>query len=334
MTNLNSPIFQNEDAAREHLEAQRWPDGAVCPHCGCVGDKHVTAIKGARSRPSAAHPEGKERKGLYQCNACRKQFTVTVGTVFERSKVPLHKWLLATYLLTSSKKGMSAHQLHRTIGVTYKTAWFMFHRIREAMKEDTSSSGPLGGEGKTVEADETYYGQVDNPRKTRSDGTPFKGSKRGRGPANKRAVVSLVERGGSVRSFHVKHATKASVREILVKNASRKSKLYTDESKLYTETGKEFARHRTVHHASGEYVRGEVHSNTIENYFSVFKRGMRGIYQHCGEAHLQRYLTEFDFRYNRRSKLGFTDDDRHNALLKMIAGKRLTYRRPDQASFA
>lgn len=334
MTNLNAPMFQNEDAARQHLEAQRWPDGPVCPHCGCTGDQHITAIKGAFSRPSKAHPEGVERKGLYQCNGCRKQFTVTVGTVFESSKVPLHKWLLATYLLTSSKKGMSAHQLHRTIGVTYKTAWFMFHRIREAMKEDTASSGPIGGEGKIVEADETYFGQVDNPRKTRTDGTPYKGSKKGRGPANKRAVVSLVERGGRARSFHVKHATKASVREILVKNASRKSKLFTDESKLYTTTGEEFAAHRTVHHASGEYVRGEVHSNTVENYFSVFKRGMRGIYQHCGEAHLQRYLTEFDFRYNRRSKLGIGDAERHNQLLRMVEGKRLTYRRIGEAGLA
>ncbi|MCA8901295.1 MAG: IS1595 family transposase [Hyphomonas sp.] len=334
MTNLNAPIFQYEDAAREHLEAQRWPHGPVCPHCGCTGDNQITAIKGARSRPSAAHPEGVERKGLYQCNGCRKQFTVTVGTVFERSKVPLNKWLLATYLLTSSKKGMSAHQLHRTLGVTYKTAWFMFHRIREAMGESVDTSGPLGGEGKIVEADETYYGQVDNPSKTRTDGTPYKGSKRGRGPANKRAIVSLVERGGSVRSFHVKKATKESVREILVKNASRKSRLFIDESKLYTVTGREFAQHRTVNHAAGEYVRGEIHSNTIENYFSVFKRGMRGIYQHCGEAHLHRYLREFDFRYNRRSSLGVNDDERHNQLLRMIGGKRLTYRRTGEAGLA
>jgi transposase-like protein len=334
MTNLNAPMFQDEDAARAHLEAQRWPDGPVCPHNGCTGDKHITAIKGAFSRPSKAHPEGVERKGLYQCNGCRKQFTVTVGTVFESSKVPLHKWLLATYLLTSSKKGMSAHQLHRTIGVTYKTAWFMFHRIREAMIDTTASSGPLGGEGKIVEADETYYGQVDNPSKVRTDGTPYLGSKSGRGPSNKRAIVSLVERGGSVRSFHVKKATKASVREILVKNASRKSKLYTDESKLYTTTGEEFAKHATTNHARGEYARGEVHSNSVENYFSVFKRGMRGIYQHCGEAHLQRYLTEFDFRYNRRSAVGVEDTERHNQLLRMVGGKRLTYRRTGEAGLA
>ena len=332
MTNLTNPIFQNADAAREHLEAQRWPDGAVCPHCGCVGDKPVTAIKGARSRPSAAHPEGKERKGLYQCNACRKQFTVTVGTVFERSKVPLHKWLLATYLLTSSKKGMSAHQLHRTIGVTYKTAWFMFHRIREAMKED-GTSGPLGGKGKVIEADEMYHRKRDVPYKSPNRRTPYTKSGKS-GGAQKRVIVGLIERGGQTRTFHVNVATKKTVREILVKNADRKSRLHTDESRLYTTTGQEFARHQTTNHSAGEYARGDVNSNSIENVFSIFKRGMIGVYQHCGEAHLQRYLTEFDFRYNRRTKLGFTDEDRHNALLKMVAGKRLTYRRTGEAGFA
>lgn len=330
---LTNPIFTDEDAAREHLEAQRWPDGAVCPHCGCVGEDHVTPIKGARARPSATHPEGKERKGLYQCNSCRKQFTVTVKTVFERSKVPLNKWLLATYLLASSKKGMSAHQLHRTIGVTYKTAWFMFHRIREAMKEDNSTSGPLGGEGKIIEADETYIGKRDrpyvSPRRIK-EGRPFIKS----GGNQKRPVVALVERGGRVRSFHIQIANKAQVRDILVRNASRKSKLFTDESRLYTTTGQEFADHKTVNHSSGEYARGEVNTNSIENVFSVFKRGMKGIYQHCGEAHLHRYLSEFDFRYNRRTKLGVSDEERHNQLLKATAGKRLTYRRTGEAALA
>lgn len=331
MTALTSPMFQNEDAARAHLELQRWPDGVVCAHCGCTGKDHITAIKGARARPSKAHPEGAERKGLYQCNGCRQQFTVTVGTIFERSKVPLHKWLLATYLLTSSKKGMSAHQLHRTLGVTYKTAWFMFHRIREAMIETTGTAGPIGGEGKIVEADETYYGRA-GMKTAMNQKQPGFGKHRDQRP--KRAVVSLVERGGPVRSFHVKTASRESVREILVKNASRKSKLYTDESKLYTKTGEEFAEHRTVRHSRKEYVRGEVHSNTVENYFSVFKRGMRGIYQHCGEAHLQRYLTEFDFRYNRRSALGYDDAARHADLLRMVEGKRLTYRRTGEAGHA
>jgi len=323
---LAHPIFSDADKAREHLEAQRWPDGPVCPHCGATDD-HVRSLKGVRARPTKANPEGAERKGLYQCNACRKQFSVTVKTVFERSKIPLNKWLAATYLMTSSKKGVSAHQIHRTLGVTYKTAWFMMHRIREAMKEDNDTSGPLGGEGKIVEADETYYGQVDNPRKTRTDGTPYKGSKRGRGPANKRAIVSLVERGGSVRSFHVKGATKESVRDVLVRNASRKSALHTDESRLYTIVGGEYTSHDTVNHASGEYVRGVVHTNTIENVFSVFKRGMRGIYQHCGEAHLHRYLAEFDFRYNNRIRLGVDDKARAAIALQGVVGKRLTYRR-------
>lgn len=329
---LTNPIFADADKAREHLEAQRWPDGPVCPHCGAT-DEHVTAIKGARSRPSAANPEGVERKGLYQCNACRKQFTVTVGTVFERSKIPLNKWLAATFLMTSSKKGISAHQIHRMIGVTYKSAWFMMHRIREAMGDD---GAPLGGEGKTVEADETYIGKRDrpyvSPRRVK-DGRPYTKSGKS-GGAQKRVVIGLVERGGRARMVHVHVANKQQVAEILRTNASRKSNLNTDESKLYTTTGQEFAKHRTVNHSRGEYVRGEVHTNTIENVFSVFKRGMRGVYQHCGEAHLFRYLREFDFRYNRRTKLGWDDDARHNDLLKASGGKRLTYRRTGEAQIA
>jgi transposase-like protein len=262
---------------------------------------------------------------------CREQFTVTVGTVFERSKIALNKWLLATFLLASSKKGMSAHQLHRMLGVTYKTAWFMAHRIREAMKEDVASSGPLGGEGKTVEADEMYIGKRETPRKLARGriATPTKSGKSG--GAQKRIVVGLVERGGKARMFHLNDATKATVRDVLVRNADRASTLYTDSSRLYTTTGEEYAKHRTTNHAIGEYARREgdvvVHSNTIENVFSVFKRGMIGVYQHCGEAHLHRYLAEFDFRYNRRAALEITDTQRHNELLAMIEGKRLTYRR-------
>lgn len=329
---LTNPIFTDEDAARDHLEAQRWPSGPVCPHCGATGDK-VKKITGQRSRPSKAHPEGKERKGLHQCNACRQQFTVTVGTVFERSKIPLNKWLAATFLMTSSKKGISAHQIHRMIGVTYKSAWFMMHRIREAMMDDGE---PLGGEGKTVEADETYIGKRDrpyvSPRRIK-EGRPYLKSGKP-GGAQKRVVVGLVERGGKVRTFHVHVATKKQVREILVQNADRKSRLHTDESGLYTATGREYAEHETVNHSAKEYARGDVTTNTIENVFSVFKRGMRGVYQHCGEAHLFRYLREFDFRYNRRTKLGWTDDMRHADLLQRIGGKRLTYRRTGQAQIA
>jgi transposase-like protein len=329
---LTHPIFNDADKAREHLEAQRWPSGPVCPHCGATSE-HVKAIAGARANPSAKHPEGVERRGLYQCNACRQQFTVTVKTIFERSKIPLNKWLAATYLMSASKKGISAHQIHRTLGVTYKTAWFMLHRIREAMGEDNSTSGPLGGEGKIVEADETYIGKRDVPYVSpQRKGRPLIG--KGKGPTNKRTVVALVERGGQVRSFHVRIANVQQVRDILVKNASRKSKLYTDESRLYISTGKEFAEHDTVNHSAHEYARGEVHTNTIENTFSVFKRGMTGVYQHCGEGHLFRYLREFDFRYNRRIALGWNDRDRHNDLLSRVGGKRLTYRRIGEASLA
>lgn len=332
---LTHPIFSDPDKARMHLEAQRWPNGPVCPHCGATSE-HVKAITGARAAPSKAHPEGVERRGLYQCNACRQQFSVTVKTIFERSKIPLNKWLAATFMMTSSKKGVSAHQIHRSIGVTYKTAWFMMHRIREAMGDDTSTSGPLGGEGQTIEADETYIGKRDvpyvSPRRV-AEGRPYTRSGTA-GGAQKRVVVALVERGGKVRSFHVRVANVQQVREILVTNASRKSTLYTDESKLYTSTGREFANHDTVNHSRKEYARGEVHTNTIENTFSVFKRGMIGIYQHCGEAHLFRYLREFDFRYNRRSALGWNDRDRHNDLLQRIGGKRLTYRSAGSASLA
>jgi len=308
---LNAPIFQDADKARERLEAIRWPNGAVCPHCGNCDPDAIKALQGK------AH-----RKGVYQCAECRQQFTVTVGTVFERSKVPLSKWLLATYLLSSSKKGMSSHQLHRMLGVTYKTAWFMTHRIREAM---ATKGGVMGGPGGVIEADETYFGNTDVQPTARTSGQPFLKRK----PSRKRAVVSLVERGGNVRSFHVKHATAEAVREILVRNASRESRLHTDESRLYTETGKEFAAHETINHSAKEYARGDIHSNTVEGFFSIFKRGMKGIYQHCGEAHLQRYLNEFDFRYNARK---ISDVERSERALSQIGGKRLTYRRIGEAA--
>lgn len=324
MFDLTNPIYQNAEAAREHLETIQWPHGPVCPHCGNVDAARITKLAGKSTRP-----------GVYKCKECRKPFSVTVGTVFERSHIPLHKWVAATHLMAASKKGISAHQMHRMLGVTYKTAWFMEHRIREAMKADVKSEGPLGGEGKTVEADETYFGNTDSQPKVRADGKPYK-YKSGRkpGPAGKRAVFALVERGGNVRSFHVEKATKEAIRDALVRNASRKSILYTDESRLYTLTGKEFAHHDTVNHSGKEYVRGIVHSNTIENVFSVFKRGMKGTYQHCGEAHLHRYLAEFDFRYNRRSAVGVEDNERHEMLLAAIRGKRLTYRRIGEARIA
>ncbi|MFN3835039.1 MAG: IS1595 family transposase [Glycocaulis sp.] len=310
MCNLTDPIFHDEDAARAHLEALRWADGVVCPLCG--GTEKAKPLGGESMGP-----------GWYHCGDCRKKFTVRVGTVYERSKVPLHKWLLATQLMASSKKGVSAHQLHRTLAVTYKTAWFMAHRIREAMRED----GPEGGLGGSapVEADETYFGKVENPRTTRTDGRPF--LKSGGGGANKRAVVALVERGGRVRTFHPERATKNVVAAILFENVRREATLYTDESRLYIAAGKQYATHESVKHSSHEYVRGDVHTNTVEDYFSIFKRGMKGIYQHCAEKHLHRYLAEYDFRYNHRTALGVNDEERRDAILRNAEGKRLTYRR-------
>lgn len=323
--NLTDPIFHDDDAAREHLESIRWADGVYCPHCGNADQARLRKLQGKSHRP-----------GLWQCNACREHFTVTVGSVMERSKISLAKWVLGFHLYASSKKGMSAHQLHRMLGITYKSAWFMAHRIREAMAETVASSGPIGGEGRTVEADETYIGKKDDQAPSpQRKGRPYLK----RQPGNiKRTVVALVERGGSVRSFHVEHATKDSVREILFTNASRKSVLYTDESRLYTELGKDFDQHRTVNHSAKEYARYEgdkvIHTNTIENVFSVFKRGMHGVYQHCGEAHLHRYLSEFDFRYNRRAVLGFTDRMRAEELIAGTAGKRLTYQQTGEARHA
>jgi transposase-like protein len=327
MTNLTDPIFNNEDKAREHLESIRWADGVYCPHCGNSDEGSIRRLEGKSHRP-----------GLFQCNACRQHFTVTVGTVMERSKIPLAKWVLGFHLYAASKKGMSAHQLHRMLGVTYKTAWFMAHRIREAMKEDVASSGPLGGEGKTVEADETYHGKRETPMVSpQRRGRPF--LKKGKsGPGTKRIIVGLVERGGRARMFHVQQATKATVRDVLVRNADRASILYTDESNLYPITGTEFAKHGTVKHTAKEYARREggvvVHTNTIENVFSVFKRGMVGVYQHCGEAHLHRYLAEFDFRYNRRAALKWTDAERARDLIRGTTGKRLTYNQTDEAAYA
>ncbi len=315
MSKLAAPHFQNADVAREWFEAQRWPDGRVCPRCGTVGRSYAT-----------------KKPGVYRCAEpeCRKDFTVTVGTVMERSHIPLHKWLSGFYLMASSKKGVSAHQLHRTLEIGYEAAWFMAHRIREAMR-DGGLMPPMGGEGGIVEADETYYGKTDEPKAPKRPRAypPTKGGRSG--PANKRAIVSLVERGGSVRSFHVAVADKETVRKIVSGNVARESRLHTDESKLYAGADKHFAAHETVKHSAKEYVRGDVHTNSAEGFFSIFKRGMKGIYQHCREKHLHRYLAEYDFRYNHRVKLGYGDMERTVAAVKGAGGKRLTYRQPDRA---
>jgi transposase-like protein len=320
MTDLQNPIFNDLDKAREALEMARWPNGPYCPHCGNSDEDLIAKVEGKIKS---------HRAGLYYCNECKGQFTVTVGTVFERSKVPLTKWWLATHLMASSKKGISAHQIHRMLGVTYKTAWFMCHRIREAMKD--MNPEPMGGEGKVIEADETYYGQLETPRKSKQrKDRPYKN----KGVRAKRAVLGLVERGGKVRTFHVQNASIEFVRDVIVTNVSRKSELNTDESRIYTALGTEFAAHQTINHRSKEYVRGTVHTNTIENVWSVFKRGMKGVYQHCGEAHLHRYLAELDFRYNNRSALKISDRERTGKIMEGIEGKRLTYRRIGEAQNA
>ena len=300
--NLTKPHFQNADKARQYLEALRWPNGVVCPHCGSIGDHYELTGKSTRA-------------GLWKCHDCREQFTVTVGTVFERSKIALNVWLQAVYLLCSSKKGISSHQLHRTLGVTYKTAWFMTHRIREAMKD--GGSGLLGGGGGTVEADETYWG---NNKKVK--GTA------GRGYHHKMKVFALVERDGKARGFHVSKVKAETLKEVMKRNIAPEANLMTDEASAYTLAGRDFASHGVVRHSAKEYsCFGGIHTNTIEGYFSLLKRGLVGTFHHVGEQHLHRYVTEFDFRYNHRAKPGFTDSERADVALKSISGKRLTYRR-------
>lgn len=321
MSILSKTYFHDEAAAFTHLESIIWGDKPVCPKCGNT-EKKTYKLEGVRTKPSKKNPEGVERHGLKKCGACRKQFTVRVGTVFESSHVPLTKWLQAAYLMMSSKKGISAKQLERTLEVTYKTAWFMAHRLREAMMQ--GDLPPMGGEGAIVEADETYYGNKVALKKKRA--MQRKGIKGFGGVANKHIVVSLVERGGNIRSFTVKHATKQTVGKIVRDNLDSRTRLITDESRLYPEAGKEFKSHEKVHHAVGEYVRGDVYTNTLESYYSVFKRGMRGVYQHCGEKHLHRYVAEFDFRYNYRDATGANDMERTEAALSGIVGKRLLYR--------
>lgn len=324
MSILSKKYFHDEAEAFAKLESVVWPEGPYCPHCGNA--EKIYELKGVRSKPSKKNPEGVERHGLKKCAECRKQFTVRVGTVFESSHIPLHKWLQAAYLMASSKKGVSAHQMHRALEITYKSAWFMAHRLRDAMRSGALDS--FGGEGMVVEADETYFGKVAKPRTERTDGKPFSRSRAGCGPSNKRAIISLVERGGSVRSFHVPRANRATVEKIVAENVAKESRLHTDESQLYNKTKQKglVAEHETVRHSDDEYVRGDVTSNSVENYFSVFKRGMRGVYQHCGEKHLHRYLAEYDFRFNNRTALGVEDMERTDALLFGISGKRLTYR--------
>ena len=307
---LTDPIFRDEDQARAYFEEIRWPNGITCPHCGNTNSARIYAI--------APNPAKKVRAGLRECQDCHGQFTVQTKSVMESSHVPLTKWAMAYRFMASSKKGMSAHQLHRSIGVTYKTAWFMWHRIREAMREDVLP--PLGGKGKVVEVDETFVGP------SQDIFVNGRGWQKARGPQTKRVVVSLVERGGSARSIHVDRLSAAKIAEILAENVSRDSRLHTDEAHHYRKPGADFAAHERVNHSDKEYAREDVTTNTVEGFFSIFKRGMTGVYQHCGEQHLQRYLDEFDFRYSNRAALGIDDTERARRAVKGGEGKRLTYR--------
>lgn len=301
MSYLNSPHFHDEEAAYAFVESRVWADGRSCPHCGVVGKSGKLGGESTRI-------------GVYKCYACRKPFTVKIGTIFHDSKVKLHLWLQAIFLIASSKKGISANQLHRTLGVTLKTAWFMGHRIREAMR--TGGLAPMGGGGGGVEVDETFFGAEPgmNPKK---------------GYHHKMKVLTLVDRNSKqARSVVVDRLSKADVWPIVRENVAKEAQILTDEANIYRGIGYHFGSHKTVHHKSGEYVsreNPEIHTNTVENYFSVFKRGMKGTYQHCGKQHLHRYLAEFDFRYNNRIANGVDDKARADAIVCGIVGKRLTY---------
>ena len=306
---LRNPIFHDDAAAREHLESLLWPQGPVCPRCGVMGDR-ITKLAGTSTRP-----------GVYKCKDCRKPFSVTVGTVMERSHIALSKWVLAAQLMASSKKGFSAHELHRLLGTNYETAWFLFHRLREAAT-DIGGSGPLGGPGKPVEADETYIGgKVKNMHASKKP-------KHTGGIGNKMSVVSLVDRDGRTKSFHVANVTAANVRDILTKHADRASHLMTDQSPVYVNVGREFRSHWSVNHNAEQYVKhgGYVHVNSAESHFALLKRGVYGTFHNISEAHLHRYLAEFDFRANTRD---ISDAERAALLLAGAQSKRLLYRQPD-----
>ena len=308
MTKLTDKIYHDEDAARVHFEMIRWPEGRTCPHCGTVGNS--TLLKGKTTRP-----------GLYKCKDCRKPFTATMGTIYERSHIPLHKWLLATALMCSSKKGISAMQLHRNLGFgSYRTAWFMAHRIREAMKSDDTT--PMGSGGGDVFADETYFGR--NPDMPRSR-MPIRGMNQ---------ILTLVDRatGRSTSMVFDGSLNAANVMPVLEANIAKEARLITDDARHYRTPGKSFAAHRFVNHSGGEYVSREdrtITTNQIEGFFGIFKRGMRGIYQHCGKQHLHRYLAEFDFRYTNRIATGCDDTERTRRCIAGTVGRRLMYARPD-----
>ena len=294
---FDAPYFTDKNKARLYLESIRWPNGVVCPHC--ASDEDHYPLKGKEDSKTSV------REGVWKCKKCRKQFSVTVGTVFEKSHIPLNKWLLAAFLLSSSKKGMSAHQLHRMLNITYKTAWFMFHRLRYAM--DKKQTAKFQG---IVEADETYVGGKGH-------------GKRGRGAENKTPVFALVERHGNVMSMPVQRVTGQNLKSIIRQNVEKSATVMTDDFLSYRGLGKDFASHGVINHGRKQYVRGDIHTNTIEGYFSLLKRGIVGVYHHVGEQHLHRYLSEFNFRYNARK---IDDVERSMLALCGIEGKRLMYR--------
>jgi transposase-like protein len=302
MSILSKKHFHDEAAAFAYLEATLWPNGPTCPHCGNADASRITRLEGK------AH-----RIGVHKCNECRQQFTVKVGTVFEHGRIPLHKFLQAVYLMSASKKGVSAHQLHRILEVTYKTAWFLAHRIREAMRDGKLAPPMMGGPGKVVEVDETLQGKQD-------------GHAQAKGAYHMNVVLTLVERGGESRTFHVDGTTVATLMPILRANIHKETVVMTDEASWYQQLGGYFFSHDTVNHRQKEYVRGDITTNTVEGFFSIFKRGMKGVYQHCSEKHLHRYVAEFNFRYSNRVALGVDDQGRADRALKGIVGKRLTYR--------
>src|SRR5687768_10120188 len=299
MSNLSAPHFHNEEAAYAYVEARLWPEGPVCPHCG--GVERISKMQGKSTRV-----------GAYKCYQCRKPFTVKIGTVFEDSKVPMRLWLQAMYLIAGSKKGISSNQLHRILGVTLKTAWFISHRIREAMRGGDLT--PFGSGGGVVEVDETFIGNI----KGRTVKQAFH---------HKYKVLALVDRdSGKSRAFVIDRVHALEIAPIIFSNMDREARLFTDEANCYSAFSLKFAEHQRVSHGKGEYVRGDVHTNTIEGYFSIFKRGMKGVYQWCGEKHLHRYLAEFDFRYSNRAANGFDDTARADQLLRGVVGRRLTCR--------
>jgi transposase-like protein len=314
----NHPCYHDDEAARIQLESIRWPDGPYCPICGSFD----------RVKPVATPPKAKGG-GWHHCMDCRRRFTVRVGSIFHRSHVPLHKWLLGFRLMAGSKKGFSAHQLHRHLNVDYKTAWFLEHRIRECMDED--DHGPLGGEGKTIEADETFL----NKQRGRGtwEFTNYEGGKwTKRRDRRSVAVFALVERGGKARAMPITNTTSDELRRALKKHGDTKSALMTDDWQAYLRPGREFESHGTVNHSIEEWTRGDVHTQTVENFFSIFKRGMKGVYQHCSEKHLARYLHEFAFRHSHRSALGVEDPERATLAIQGAAGKRLLYKQPRSAA--